>query len=212
MADLTILFRPRPPKRVTIGMITLDCAIREIHELTNQVTQNPVESGVYIADHIYRQPRRVTIEGEITDSPVEYFGGFTGITERRVEAFEQFEKLVETRELVTLVTGLKTYTDMAIVNFTAPRDERTGKRLLFTVEFEHVRKVSTQTTTIDRSKLRADSKDAGQSTAETGKQPTRTPDETQRERGTSLLSEWLKGGASPAPGQTGTGQNAGVQP
>lgn len=211
MADLTVLFRPRPPKRVTIGVITLDCTMREIHELTNQVTQNPVESGVYIADHIYRQPRRVTIEGEITDSPVEYFGGFTGITERRIEAFEQFEKLFEERELVTLVTGLKTYTDMAAVSLTAPRDERTGKRLLFTAEFEHVRKVSTQTTTIDRSKLRADSKDTGQSTAETGKQPARTPDETQRERGTSILGGWL-GGEAPSPGGAGTAGNQGVQP
>lgn len=49
--------------------IELDASVREQHDTTAQVTEHPVERGSNIADHIRAEPRRLTIEGVISNTP-----------------------------------------------------------------------------------------------------------------------------------------------
>lgn len=141
-------------RKVAIGGIELDATIREGHERCNVVTDHPIEDGSSVSDHIYSEPERLTIDGEISDTPVALFGGLVGLSSRRsVEAYEQLMALWEERELVTVVTGFQIYTDMAITNVSCPRDQKTGRRLLFTCEMKKVRKVSTQVVFIPSSKV-----------------------------------------------------------
>src|ERR1700679_1021345 len=50
-----------------IGTVHLDQTVREEHDSTLRVTENPIESGAVIADHAALEPRRLTIQGKMVD-------------------------------------------------------------------------------------------------------------------------------------------------
>lgn len=51
-------------------IVPMDASISETHERSASVTQNPIEDGTNIADHITLAPVRLTMEALISDSPV----------------------------------------------------------------------------------------------------------------------------------------------
>lgn len=61
----------REPIHVTIDEIWLDCSVRETHTLSADVTEHPVETGADVADHIRPRARTVSIEGLISNTPIE---------------------------------------------------------------------------------------------------------------------------------------------
>lgn len=194
MADpLSVLFVQDPGRRVTIGSIVVDATVRERHEYSAAVTDHPIEEGGFITDHIYENPRIVTVEGEITDSPVMFFSVLGGLSNRRVEAYDQLVKLYQQKDIVTLVTGLKIYTDMVIQNLVFPREQNTGKRLQFTAEFKEVRKVSSQVVGVVNASAENEDKVSG--SKDLGRQettPPTTPQET-KAREKSVLLDILGG-------------------
>jgi hypothetical protein len=54
-----------------IGDIWIDVSVRESHEATADVTRHPVEEGADITDHIRPEPRTITIDGIVTNHPIE---------------------------------------------------------------------------------------------------------------------------------------------
>lgn len=48
----------------------LDAAVNENHQTSAQVTEHQVEQGVNITDHIRPMPKRISIEGIITNTPI----------------------------------------------------------------------------------------------------------------------------------------------
>lgn len=61
----------RVPEHAWIDEIWLDVSVRESHGLSAEVTEHPVESGADVADHIRPKQRTVTIEGIISNTPIE---------------------------------------------------------------------------------------------------------------------------------------------
>lgn len=59
------------PRHAEIGDVWIDVSVRESHDVTADVTRHPVESGTDIADHIRPEPRSITIEGMVTNHPIE---------------------------------------------------------------------------------------------------------------------------------------------
>ena len=175
-------------RRVSIGAITLDATIREQHQFSNTVTENPLEDGSIVTDHIFSNPYMLLIEGEITDSPVQFFSGLQGISERRIEAFEQLVALRDSKDLITVVTGYKVYNDIVITNLTFPRDQTTGKRLQFSAEFMQVRKVASQIVDVPEQKLAEEQKDIASGEVNIGKQTAAPADDVQVQASSSLLS------------------------
>jgi hypothetical protein len=173
---LDMLFRMlgTPTSKTQIGAITLDAAITDTHEFSAEVTNHPLETGSSITDHVFLNPDRLTIEGEVTNSPVQIFGGilsggFSGLSDRRVEAFEELIALNKARAPITVVTGLAVYKNMVLNNLKVPRDTNTGQRLLFTAEFQRVTFVETKNVEISQDKTSkpdqaASKQDAGSQT------------------------------------------------
>ncbi len=196
MADpLTVLFKTNPDRRVQIGAVLLDAAIEERHEHTSQVTQHPIEAGGFVSDHVYEDPRHVSVTGEITESPVVFFSAFNGLSDRRVEAFDQLHDLYKTRDVVTLVTGLKVYEDMVLKSFTVPRNQRTGRRLQFTAEFEEVRKAASQVVGIAEETAAPEAADKVGETKDIGRQETTDASAAEQDRvntSSSLLTKVLQ--------------------
>jgi hypothetical protein len=59
------------PRHAEIGDVWIDVSVRESHEVTADVTRHPVEEGTDISDHIRPEPRTISIEGLVTNHPLE---------------------------------------------------------------------------------------------------------------------------------------------
>ncbi len=184
---LSLLFgRPEPAK---IGEIELDASLSESHQFASEVTQFPVEDGSVITDHIQNKPDEVSINGFVTNTPVRSFATIgaaidlvrsSGISGRTELAFEALERIHRDRELVTIVTNLKTYADMALQSLTVPRNAAIGDVLEFSADFVKVVKVSSALVTVENL-LPVGKK--GSSTKDAGKQNTSVADEAQKDKG-----------------------------
>lgn len=58
------------PEDLRIDTIVLDAVIREMHTLSAEVTEHPVEGGSKISDHMAKQPDRLELECSVTNTPV----------------------------------------------------------------------------------------------------------------------------------------------
>lgn len=169
---------PQPTK---IGNIFLDCHIRESHQLRSRVTDNPVEDGSTISDHIIPEPREVTIEGIVTNSPlsntvsgflvrnargtVDQDGRATGRGLNFAQlAFQELERIHAARELVTIVGKLKVYTGMAMVDAPVLKDS-TFDEIRIVAVFREVKKATLRTALFTPTR-----NETGQGTRSKGKQ------------------------------------------
>lgn len=154
--------------------IDLDVTQDETHEWKNDVTLYPVEEGSQISDHIRRMPDKVTITGWITDSPINdddlaafnqsADGGESESPSRVLTTFGLLHDLMDSRELMTVYTRHKTYTNMALQSCNIPRNGNIGEALNFTLEFVNLRIVSTQTVDVPAGISKKLDKKAGAST------------------------------------------------
>lgn len=130
---LSLLFGKKY-KKGKVGSVELDVTLREDHNYSSRVTNYPVEDGAIISDHIINDPNILTLEGIVTDTPLSILTFFN----RSVDAFNRLIEVHEKRELVTVVTGIKVYPNMAITLLNVPRDVTTGQSLKFTIELQNV--------------------------------------------------------------------------
>ncbi len=134
----------------TVGNLELDAVLDEGHSWEATVTTSPVEKGSDITDSIQMQPERLTVRGFVSDSPLVASATVAGVVNggavgnRTQAVFELLRRLMEARELVTVYTKYRIYTDMAIKSVDIPRSPEVGEALEFTMEFVKVRLVSTQ--------------------------------------------------------------------
>jgi hypothetical protein len=135
----------------------IDIAESEEHVFENEVTEHPVESGGDITDHVRARAISLTIEGIVSDTPLAalaqrrnelvVIGGET-FAKPSEEAFARLLEINATREPITIETSLRSYTDMVLEHFSAPRNAGTGDALRFTATFKQIRLVTNERTTI----------------------------------------------------------------
>jgi len=192
-----------------IGELQLDANLSETHSYVNEVSQFPVEVGSDIIDNIKLNPDKITINGMVSNSPVSVlFSDVTDIVNRRgnnVEAKRTSRDGTPTRvesaqdillrisgrkingndeepELVTIVTGLRVYTDMALTNLNITRTGTTGQALPFTADFIKVQTVESETIAIPNTSI----PDKASSTIDKGNQTPKVSNEEQ-EKSTSFV-------------------------
>ena len=133
------------------GNIELDAMLDESHEWSAEATSNPVEEGAPVTDHVIEQADKLTIRGVVTDAPLNasssilgFIGG--GSADNKTQTvFDLLDTLIKKREVLTVYTKHKTYSDMVLTNVTIPRSASVGEAIEFRAEFIHIRKVATQT-------------------------------------------------------------------
>ena len=142
-----------------VAGIVIDATVSEQHTTSCDLTENPVEEGAKITDHVQLKPAELSIEGVITDTPLGYavigniqnlirsvstiFGG----SSRSLDAYNELIKLQQSRKPFTVLTGLKRYKNMIITELSVPRTAQTGKSLQFKATMKEIRIVKSQTTT-----------------------------------------------------------------
>lgn len=196
MADpISVLFKRNPDRRVSIGSIMLDATVEESHDFRGKLTDHPIEDGGFASDHFYLEPNRLSISGEITDSPVQFFSALGGVTNRRIEAYEQMKELLRKGDVLTVVTGLEIYSDMVMTSFIVPRNQQTGRRLQFRAEFKQAKFVSSQIVGIAEEKAAPEQKDAVASNKSVGTQETPEPNSEIEKKAAEQGGSYLFGGA-----------------
>lgn len=142
-------------KTFTIGTLTLDVLISESHSRSATITENPVEDGTVISDHIILEPQRVSINGFVSNAHPTIFS-FLNIlrNEDKVKAaFELLEQIYNLKDLFTVVTNLKVYENMFMESLTIDKDQDTGEVLNFQMDLKEIRKVENVTVAIANQRL-----------------------------------------------------------
>lgn len=137
---ISLLYNPRGSRKLSIGSLTIPTTLSETHDFSSTVTDQPVETGARISDHIINDVETVTIEGFVSDTPLD---GSIAFNSQSI--FDSLVNLREARQLVTVVTTYKIYTDMAITRISVPRDQSTGQAMRFTIELKKVTRVGSLT-------------------------------------------------------------------
>lgn len=145
---------------MVIGGIRIDGSIQEETAQNMRVTQNPVESGETVADNILEEPRRFTMQGVITDTPLG-IGAFTDITAysigggisrftgllgsstpsgatRSSSAYQSLRALQRSKQLLTVESNLEVFENLAFENLSVTQDKDTSKAIFFTASFVEV--------------------------------------------------------------------------
>lgn len=141
-----------------IAALELDATISNGFQGDVEVTEHPVEVGADMSDHARVKPEVVTIEGIISNTPLNRSQA-TRIVQGRGVALETtaltdapagaaghaetaLAKLIDmkdARQLVTVVTERRTYKGMMLTSLSVPHDAKTGDALRFTATFKQVR-------------------------------------------------------------------------
>lgn len=117
----------------------MDVTFKETHTFTNEITQNPVQEGAYINDHVYQQPITFMWDIGMSDCLGSVISGqFSSSAGRSVSAFEVLESLWESATILTITTSFKQYTDMLIRSFVATKDKHTMFGMKATVLFQQI--------------------------------------------------------------------------
>lgn len=145
---IAVLYR----NKTKLGLIELDATLSASHQVQVEVTENPVERGAAVSDHMRRKPYVFTCEGLVTNTPVSaekrtalsrLSEGVAGPAEN---ARNQLRALAGSGELITLITGLGiTYSNMALTDLQMPEDRGITDAIRFTATFREVVIVQSQT-------------------------------------------------------------------
>jgi hypothetical protein len=127
---------------------TFDVVEVEEAVLETEVTDNPVETGVVIADHAFDRPVRLTITAAVSDLPPpgKDQDAFAVVgTSRSMAAYAWLNQARRAHEPFSVQTGLDLYSSMLITSLRTKQDKDTSRVLKFTVELREIVYVSTQT-------------------------------------------------------------------
>lgn len=138
--------------------IVVDASVSEDHVSSCEPTDNPVEGGAKITDHVQLNPKQLTVEGVISDSPLGFavIGNIQNIARavatvfgnsvRSIDAYNELVELQESRIPFTVVTGLKRYENMILMNLTVPRTVQTGRAIHFKAVMREIVIVNSEVT------------------------------------------------------------------
>ncbi len=147
-------------QRLSIGEaggdpIVVDASIREVHSVTGEVSDHPVESGIDIVDHYRVLPRQVEVEALVTNTPIatglpgaslvnSVIGLVQGDTDPSSNAWNEFQRFFDEAVVLDVSTSLKKYENMVMTDLAVTRDSKTGQALSFSASFREVRFVDTE--------------------------------------------------------------------
>lgn len=128
-----------------IGGLVFDATLEETHESTLQVTNNPVETGVAVADHAFMDPLKLSVLVGVNDtnlhpSDADQFDG----ARRTKTAYDMLCQLQATAEPFDIQTGLRLYHNFVCTRLRVVQDKDAVTALVFEVDFQEIIFVSTQ--------------------------------------------------------------------
>lgn len=173
--------------RSKVGDLVLDATLSEIIDLSSTVTQNPIESGSSVSDHIYLNPIRVKMTGFIADYTFDIFSAPTfninavleniaGTRSRSLKQSTAYEILKDqwrSKSVLTIVNYLDVFDNMVIENLQFPVDQKTEDRLYFEIDLIQI--TAADVATVNISNNPQPTQDLISAKAKLGTRQTRSP-------------------------------------
>lgn len=167
-----------------LGAIELDAVIQEDQNFQQVVSQYPVENAADKSDHIRNEPTTITIQGLISNFPVQVVENIdesltqSAFANRVNVAYDKLLDIREKKALCDVVSSLKLFSNMVMTSLSIPRNSRTGDALNFTASFKEFE--VTEITNSDLSNILAvdDAENVAPRKQNGGKQTPSTPNDT----------------------------------
>ena len=139
-------------KENKLATVELDIVVSEGVTTSSTITENPVEQGADVTDHIITNAMTFSMTGMVSDTPVKFLGGklggnandVLGLERPTTKAWDALLELQATKEPFTLITGLKEYDNVFIESLTTIQDKDTSQILNFTANMKEIIMVGTQ--------------------------------------------------------------------
>lgn len=154
-------------------VITFDATISQSHDGESDITDQPIEKGADLSDHVRPMPRTLDLEVLVTDYPLSVRGGGIGepgFTGRAQGIFDTLDKMREDATECRVVTRLRTYDSMLVKAVRTVVDNKLKKALRLQITFKRVTIATSQSVPVQVAANRT-----GQSSASKGPQQTTQP-------------------------------------
>lgn len=138
----------------TITEIPLDARVSSTYRFASEITEYPVESGATVTDHVHQRPTEITIEGMVSDSPVNELPTYLGLRGdnetrpaalRSQSAFDTLFLVQKNAIPLTVVTEYMTFDDMIIESLEIPKSPDRGEAIWFSLTLKKITTVDTLT-------------------------------------------------------------------
>lgn len=136
MPDPFAIYEPRNTE-VAALVNYADGYLGEEHEIRVTVTRFPLESGAQLMDHAVHEPDLLKLSGWTSDLFPSDPANISD-ADRPARAWAEIRRMADERTPLQVVTILGVYNSMVLTRATAPVGTRTGRGLLFTLEFSEV--------------------------------------------------------------------------
>lgn len=146
MAIAQLLFK----KGNFISTVELDIIINEGASATSRLTENPVENGANVNDHIIIEPMTFTTEGMVSNISSDVIGQFSQNSNKAQEAWSDLLELQINRQPFTLIQGLREYNNIVILSLAEQQDKDTANGLFFTATMKELIFVGSEIITPDQ--------------------------------------------------------------
>lgn len=152
--------------KTKIGELVIDACIVENLQMSNTITEHPVENKTTITDHIFNKPLKLRVEGVITDTPLKIFGlietplqknsiqslmnnaksflPFGKSIKPSQQAYQILKQMYSNRSLCTVISKFERFENMAVEDLSFTSDSETGASLRFTITLQQVRFANVQ--------------------------------------------------------------------
>lgn len=132
-----------------IGELMVDAFISESHAFSNEISEHPIDSGFSIVDHIQNKPISLSLDGIISNTPMDLIGLAAIDSVNRLltkennnfseMSFKKIEELFAKREPITIATSLKSYPNMVLESLTIERGGGGSEYLSFKCTAKQIR-------------------------------------------------------------------------
>lgn len=198
------LIRYNPGGSEFTSELIFDVVESEEINLENEVTENPVEKGSDVSDHVRKKPTGIRLVADVSNTalapPVESAyeptqGRFKplGVLERTRpgdDARTTLERIHEEGLPVELFLGTdefgRSYPNMELATVGFSRDQRTGDIVRFSLTFKEIRIVESQVVAAPKTAA-----PRGQPTTDRGTQPTKEAPKSDADKAGSALHHFL---------------------
>ena len=142
------LLFPSPTDPTKIGQLEVDVLVSSELTYASEVTENPVEDGFPVHDHVICKPLQLSMVVVVSPLPVTWYEKFGVDTGRIDDAIAKLEQIYKDRQPITIITNEKTYEDMVMTECKINKAKEDGKILRIPLEFKQIRKVEVKTADI----------------------------------------------------------------
>lgn len=120
----------------SVGDIELDASLNEDHRFQALITRNPVEDGSVYSDNVVTLPFELNMTARVSDaSMVPLIPSENG---KAIDAYEALVELQSNKELIEVVTGIRTYANMFVEEIRVPRESADGNSLRFELKLSEL--------------------------------------------------------------------------